>query len=77
MNIVILKFDMGQSVSCETQTQAIGTLPYIEKKLSEHDITGLYHGSLHQSNLKGYKVIGFLNTSQHGGDFTDCLYRCC
>ena len=23
--------------------------------------------------LKGYKVIGFLNTSQHGGDFTDCL----
>ena len=40
---------------------------------SEHDITGLYHGSLHLSNLKGYKVIGFLNTSQHGGDFTVCL----
>ena len=30
---------------------------------NEHDITSLYHGSLHQSNLKGYKVIGFLNTS--------------
>ena len=36
-------------------------------KRSEYDITGLYHGSLHQSNLKGYKVIGFLNTSHHGG----------
>ena len=41
--------------------------------MSEHDITGLYHGSLHQSNLKGYKVIDFLNTSQHGGGFTDCF----
>ena len=34
-----------------------------------HNITGLYHGSLHQSNLKGHKVIDFLNTSQHGGGF--------
>ena len=25
--------------------------------MSEHDTTGLYYGSLHQSNLKGYKVI--------------------
>ena len=33
--------------------------------MSEHGITGLCHGSLHQSNLKSYKLIGFLNTSQH------------
>ena len=36
-------------------------------------ITGLYHGSLHQSNLKGYKVIGFLKASQYEGDITVCL----
>ena len=40
-------------------------------------VTGLYHdhGSFHQSNLKSYKVIGFLNTSQHGDGFSDCLQR--
>ena len=32
----------------------------------DFDITGLYQGSLHQRNLKGYKVNGFLSASERG-----------
>ena len=40
---------------------------------SEHDITGLYHGSLNQSNVKG--LASLTPPSMHGGarDFTVCL----